>query len=81
MGIALEKAQRLEDLTRESFEIARQETQGTSVLRREEIQLSLMLGQLTEEFMPAFQERNLAFQSEIEPKLLVGGCGQAGQGL
>lgn len=72
-AIALDKAQRLEELALEFFDIARQEEPDTAVLERGDIQLSLMLEQLVEEFMPAFQEKKLRFRSQIQPRLLIRG--------
>ncbi|MCD8005105.1 MAG: HAMP domain-containing histidine kinase [Oscillospiraceae bacterium] len=69
--IALDKTQRLEELTGEFFQIARQEEPeaGTGG----SVQLSLMLEQLAEEFMPSFQEKNLHFTSNIQPRLMTFG--------
>lgn len=68
-GIALDKAQRLQDLTQEFFQIARQEEPETA--EGGSVQLSLMLEQLTEEFMPSFQDKDLCFTSNIPPRLMT----------
>ncbi len=69
--IALDKAQRLEELVQEFFEITRQEEPGVGEIPMGSVGLSLMLEQLTEEFMPAFQDKQLRFVSHIQPRLLV----------
>ena len=71
-GIALDKALRLEDLMLEFFEITREslhETGGETV----EIQLSILLEQLSDEFMPQFQEKKLTCKTDIQPRLSVTG--------
>lgn len=71
-GIALDKALRLEDLMLEFFEITREglhETPAEPVT----IQLSILLEQLADEFMPQFQEKSLLCRTDIRPRLTVAG--------
>lgn len=70
-GIALDKARRLEELISEFFDITRLDLQGVGA--GESIQLSVLLEQLTDEFYPAFDERNLACDTDIQPHLVVRG--------
>ena len=65
-GIALEKAQRLEQLINEFFEITRFNMQ-TLTLEPERINLSLMLEQTMSEFLPIFKEHSLTSSAEIQP--------------
>lgn len=71
-GIALDKALRLEDLMLEFFEITReslhQDSSEPSV-----IQLSMLLEQLADEFMPQFQDKSLQCRTDICPRLSVVG--------
>lgn len=69
-GIALDKALRLEDLMLEFFEITRESLHGAP-MQRTEIQLSFLLEQLADEFMPQFLDKNLTCRTEIHPKLTV----------
>ena len=71
-GIALDKALRLEDLMLEFFEITKEglhETPAEPVT----IQLSILLEQLADEFMPQFQEKNLLCSTDIQPRLTAAG--------
>lgn len=65
-GIALEKAMRLEDLINEFFDITRFNL-TTLTLEKERIHLSRMLEQLASEFIPILSEKNLVWQTEIQP--------------
>lgn len=58
MNIALDKAERLDDLINEFFEITRFNLSHIS-LEKKQINLSLMLQQLTYEFQPMLAEKNL----------------------
>ena len=69
-GIALDKALRLEDLMLEFFEITR-ENLHQAPAQPAEIQLSMLLEQLADEFMPQFQEKSLRCSTAIAPHLLV----------
>lgn len=71
-GIALDKALRLEDLMLEFFEITRESLHGAPA-PRENIQLSFLLEQLADEFMPQLAQKNLTCRSDIQPRLEVVG--------
>lgn len=71
-GIALDKALRLEDLMLQFFEITRENLHGAPTCWTE-IQLSFLLEQLMDEFMPQFLEKKLTCQVDIQPHLLVNG--------
>lgn len=64
-GIALDKAQRLEQLIGEFFEITRFNL-TTIVLNKETLDLSMMLEQISYEFLPILAEKNLQWQLDIE---------------
>lgn len=71
-GIALGKAQRLEELISEFFDITRMDFRempdgGTP------IQLSILLEQLVDEFYPAFGEKELTCHTDITPRLVTRG--------
>lgn len=65
-GIALTKAQRLEDLINEFFDITRFSL-TTLTLERSRIDFSRMLEQTVSEFLPVLSEKNLSWHTEIEP--------------
>lgn len=67
-GIALEKAERLEDLINEFFDITRFSLTTLS-LEMESISLSRMLEQITSEFIPVLMERGLTWRTEIAPDI------------
>ncbi len=67
--IALQKAQRLELLISEFFEITRFNL-TTIVLQTETTDLSLMLEQLTFEFLPLLEEKNLNWQLNLQKMFL-----------
>lgn len=71
-GIALDKALRLEDLMLEFFEITRSSLHEVPA-EPTAIQLSFLLEQLADEFMPQLQEKNLTFRTDIQPHLTVSG--------
>ncbi|MBM7174039.1 VanA-type vancomycin resistance histidine kinase VanS, partial [Streptomyces sp. G44] len=68
--IALQKAQRLELLISEFFEITRFNL-TTIVLQTETTDLSLMLEQLTFEFLPLLEEKNLNWQLNLQKNVLA----------
>ncbi|MEZ3431947.1 MAG: HAMP domain-containing histidine kinase [Lachnospiraceae bacterium] len=70
--IALEKAQRLEELINEFFDITRLNL-TTLTLDKEQIRLSRMLEQLTSEFHPILAERALTWKLEIAPDITLVG--------
>jgi two-component system sensor histidine kinase VanS len=59
LGISIEKAERLEELINEFFEITRFNLQNIS-LETSRINLSLMLSQLADEFYPLFASKQLS---------------------
>lgn len=65
-GIALDKAERLEQLINEFFDITRFSL-TTLTLEPERINFSLMLEQTVSEFYPVFAEKNLTCKAEIQP--------------
>lgn len=69
-GIALDKALRLEDLMLEFFEITRESLHAADA-QAIEIQLSILLEQLSDEFMPQFQDKNLTCRTQIQSRLSV----------
>lgn len=71
-GIALDKALWLEDLMLEFFDITRDSLHGAPPAR-ENIQLSFLLEQLADEFMPQFLSKNLTCRAQIQPHLTVPG--------
>ncbi|MCC8122461.1 MAG: HAMP domain-containing histidine kinase [Oscillospiraceae bacterium] len=72
IGIALEKALRLEELMGEFFDISRLHLGGENG-EAQPIQLSILLAQLADEFYPLFAEKNLEYRTEIAPQLQVMG--------
>lgn len=65
-GIALDKAQRLEELINEFFDITRFNFTSL-VLETEHVSLSRMLEQITWEFRPILAEKQLEWQLDLEP--------------
>jgi two-component system sensor histidine kinase VanS len=70
--IALDKAERLEELLSEFFDITRMDFKSAADLQTP-IQLSILLEQLADEFYPLFGEKNLTCHTEIPPHLVVRG--------
>ena len=71
-AIALDKANRLGELIGEFFDITRMDFAALGE-RGELIQLSLLLEQLSDEFYPAFAEKDLTCRCDIAPRLTVRG--------
>lgn len=67
-GIALEKAERLEDLVNEFFDITRFNLSHLE-LERQPVDLTLMLEQVVSEFQPLFTEKRLQCRLSLPPKL------------
>lgn len=67
-GIALDKAERLEDLINEFFDITRFNL-TTLTLEPEHVSLSRMLEQITNEFNPILAEKELRWHTEISPNV------------
>lgn len=63
-AVALEKAQRLEELMGEFFDISRMELGGE--VRREPVALSLLLEQLSDEFYPLLASKELTLNAQIQ---------------
>lgn len=70
LSISLEKAQRLEDLINEFFEIARYNLSHIT-LQYSKINLSLLFEQLIYEFKPMLDEKNLSCSLSITPNLYL----------
>lgn len=70
LGIAASKAQRLERLIDELFEVTRLQ-HGQLPLERAELDLAELLSQLSEEMQPLFEKNGLEARLELEPPLLV----------
>lgn len=70
VGIALEKAGRLEQLIDEFFEITRFNLQ-TILLNKRKINLSYMLQQMTDEFYPILEEQGKKAVVEAEEKVFI----------
>lgn len=68
IGISLDKANRLEQLINEFFEITRFNLQ-TLTLEPERINLSLLLEQTMSEFLPIFKEYRLVSRADIQPNV------------
>lgn len=71
-NIALEKAERLEELINEFFDITRFNLTALT-LEKERIYLSRMLEQLASEFCPILAERELKWKLEIAPDITLVG--------
>ena len=67
-GIALEKAERLEDLINEFFDITRFNLSHLELERRS-VDLTRMLEQVASEFHPIFEESGLTCRLDLPPKL------------
>ncbi|MBQ6067472.1 MAG: HAMP domain-containing histidine kinase [Clostridia bacterium] len=65
-GVALKKAQRLEELTAEMFEITRFNLSGIE-LSPEDVNLSRMLEQMASEFAPLLTEKDLRIETDLAP--------------
>ena len=71
-GIALSKAQRLEELVEEFFDI---NTMDLTLEKRDPVQVSFLLEQLADEFYPLFAAKDLRCEPDIQPRLVVEGDG------
>lgn len=69
-GVALKKAERLEELINEFFDITRFNLSAIS-LEKERIDLTRLLEQSTYEFRPALQEKSLVWRLELQPGVLI----------
>ncbi len=68
--IALEKSYRLENLINEFFDITRFALQKQT-LNKEPVNLSIMLQQLTDEFYPLFEERQVQCQLQLKEGVMI----------
>lgn len=73
LSISLEKAQRLEDLINEFFEITRFNLTHLE-LEKSTVPLKMMLEQIVFEFQPMLTEKNLMCSLEVEPENLQLTC-------
>lgn len=70
LSISLDKAERLEDLINEFFEITRFNL-SDPVMEYSTVSLTRMLEQLTFEFQPMLLEKNLQCQLDVPPDLMI----------
>lgn len=68
--ISLKKAERLEELINELFEITRFNISKIE-LQKESVNLSLMLEQIVYEFRPLLKDKELSFSTKIEPDVQI----------
>ena len=68
-GIALDKAERLEELIGEFFDITRL-TMTTMTLQPEKRNLSMMVEQIMYEFQPILEEKGMHWRSMIQPNVI-----------
>ncbi len=66
--IAYDKANRLEELIEEFFAIAKYNLSDTAI-EKETVNLSMMLAQISYEFLPLFQEKELTCTNQIKDNL------------
>lgn len=71
-AVALEKAQRLEELLGEFFDISRMELHQDGD-RQEPVQLTFLLEQIADEFYPLLAENRLKLETDIAPGLVTVG--------
>ena len=67
-GIALDKAQRLEELINEFFDISRL-TLTSMTLRREKRNMTRMLEQIVSESTPLLEEKKISWRTKIDPNV------------
>lgn len=70
LAISLDKAERLEDLINEFFEIT-QFNFSDITLQYSEVNLTILLEQLTHEFKPLLTEKNLKFKLDMPPDTII----------
>ncbi len=70
VSIALNKAERMEDLTNELFEITRFNITDIE-LQTEDVNLSKMIEQIAYEFIPLLNDKGLIFKLQIEPNIHI----------
>lgn len=74
ISISLNKAERLEDLINEFFEITRFNLQHIK-LEKNKINITLMLNQLADEFYPLLSEKDINCKIEIQSNIIMYGDG------
>ncbi len=72
ISIALNKSYRLEDLINELFEIARFNSEKI-ILEKDEINLTLMLEQIIDDFYPILKENNKEIRFNYHDKIIING--------
>ncbi len=72
VSVALDKSYRLEELINELFDIARFNSE-TIVLEKEEINLTLMLEQIIDDFYPILNENNKEIKLNTSSKIIIDG--------
>ena len=70
LSISLDKAERLEDLINEFFEITRFNLSNITLVYKK-INLTRLLGQLAYEFQPMLAEKHLKCEFEIQPDIMI----------
>ena len=70
IGIALDKAYRLEQLINEFFDITRLNLQ-TIEAQKTKVNLTILLVQVINEFFPMFEEKNLNVVQKIDPEIII----------
>ncbi len=70
IGIALDKAYRLEQLINEFFDITRMNYQTVTTYKTP-VNLTILLVQIINEFFPMMEEKNITAEQEIEPELVI----------
>ncbi len=70
LGIALDKAERLEELINEFFDITRFNLSEIA-LERSSVNVSRMLEQMAYEFRPMFQEKNLTYRLDLQENVEI----------
>lgn len=70
IGIALDKAYRLEQLINEFFDITRLNIQSIEA-QKSKINLTILLEQILSEFFPMFEEKSLNIIQVIEPEIRI----------
>lgn len=70
LDIAMKKAERLEDLINEFFEVARYNFTQMA-LEYSTVNLTVMIEQLLYEFKPVFDKKGLSYSTELAPDIMV----------
>ena len=70
INIALEKSYRLEDLINELFDISRFNAE-TIILSKEELNLTMMLEQIVDDFYPILKENNKEITIKSDDKIII----------